>query len=215
MDITNAAGRWAFILLLVGWSLGSVDSLGLDPTIMYEIDQTSGDPYLEIDVQEKDDSTGQVKRCTYYSQRCVGAADCPTGRHARYFTASTTHEAMDKPAFLIKDVWTASDDDSASDAQESSFLKVLHAKFGKSSELGGIFSQLVGTGPVCIKRDDTSIDDSTVTAFAGLPDISQDRQHRRTVTTWAGNMIYLAENFTQVISAISRALTALTVAHDK
>ncbi|KAJ2809773.1 hypothetical protein H4S07_003067, partial [Coemansia furcata] len=123
MGISSAKGRHAFISLLVSWSLCSVDSLGFDPTIRYEIDQASGNPYLEIDVQEKDNSTGQVKCCTYYSQRCVGAADRLTGRHARYFAASTTRESMGKPAFLIKDVWTASDDDSAGDARENSFLK--------------------------------------------------------------------------------------------
>ncbi|KAJ2828931.1 hypothetical protein FBU31_002810, partial [Coemansia sp. 'formosensis'] len=87
MDISSAKGCRAFISLLVGWSLCSVDSLGFDPTIRYEIDQASGDPYLEIDVQEMDDNTGQVECRTYYSQRCIGAADRLTGRHARYFAA--------------------------------------------------------------------------------------------------------------------------------
>ncbi|KAJ2812212.1 hypothetical protein GGI24_006707, partial [Coemansia furcata] len=215
MDISSAKGRRAFISLLVGWSLCSVDSLGFDPTIRYEIDQASGDPYLEIDVQEMDDNTGQVERRTYYSQRCIGAADRLTGCRARYFAASTSRESMDKPAFLIKDAWTASDDNFSSDVRESSFLKVLHAKFGKSSEFGGRFSQLLGSGPVCIDQGDTSVDDSTITAFAGLPGISQDREHWRTVSEWAGNLISSAKNPSQVVIAIANAMMALTAAHDK
>ncbi|KAJ2827637.1 hypothetical protein GGI24_002598, partial [Coemansia furcata] len=50
INISSTRGRQAFISLLVDWSLCSVDRLGFDPTIRYEIDHTSGDPYLAIDV---------------------------------------------------------------------------------------------------------------------------------------------------------------------
>ncbi|KAJ2831106.1 hypothetical protein FBU31_002345 [Coemansia sp. 'formosensis'] len=68
MDVTTTEGRQTFISLLVDWSLCSVDRLGFDPTIRYEIDQASGDPYLEIDVHNIHASTGQVESQTYYSQ---------------------------------------------------------------------------------------------------------------------------------------------------
>ncbi|KAJ2832764.1 hypothetical protein FBU31_002024 [Coemansia sp. 'formosensis'] len=215
MDISSVKGRRAFISLLVDWSLCSVDRLGFDPTIRYEIDQASGDPYLEIDVHNIDASTGQVDSHTYYSQQCVGAANRLTGRHARYFTASTSRESMDKPTFLIKDVWATLDSNSASSERESTFLNVLHAEFDESSEFGGRFSQIVSTGPVHISHGDTFVADSTTTAFVGLPNVSQVRQHRRTVVQWAGKMISAADNPSQVVVAIADAMAALNAAYVK
>ncbi|KAJ2823059.1 hypothetical protein GGI24_003772, partial [Coemansia furcata] len=93
MDISSAKGRRAFISLLVGWSLGSVDRLGFDPSIRYVLDGDNGDPYLEIDTYVAvmvDMSTATVVKRVYYSNRCVVAADRLTGRHARYFAASTS-----------------------------------------------------------------------------------------------------------------------------
>ncbi|KAJ2838460.1 hypothetical protein FBU31_000916 [Coemansia sp. 'formosensis'] len=215
MDISSAEGRQAFISLLVDWSLCSVNHLGFDPTIRYEIDHASGDPYLAIDVVEMVESTDKTGACTYYSQQCVGAADRLTGRHDRYFTASASLGTLDKPTFLIKDVWTASGSESVGDDQESSFLNVLHAEFDKSSEFGGRFSRLVSTGPVPISQGDPPIMDSTATAFAGLPNVSRVRQHRRTVAQWAGNMISEADNPSQVVVAVADAMAALNAAYDK
>ncbi|KAJ2812771.1 hypothetical protein H4S07_001170 [Coemansia furcata] len=215
INISSAKGRQAFISLLVSWSLCSVDRLGFDPTIRYEIDRVSGGPYLEIDLLEMDEKMDQVERRTYYSQQCVGAADHLTGRHARYFTASTRRDSMDKPTFLIKDVWTTSGSNSAGDTRESSFLDVLHAEFGKSSEFGGRFSRLVRTGPVHICHGDTFVADSTATAFAGLPNVSQVRQHRRTMALWAGKMISAADNPSQVVVAVADAMAALNAAYVK
>ncbi|KAJ2887124.1 hypothetical protein H4R27_000154 [Coemansia aciculifera] len=215
MDISSEKGRRAFISLLVGWSLCSVDRLGFDPSIRHVIGGSVGGPYLEIDVHKMDESTGKVKPHTYYSQRCVGAADRLTGRHARYFAASASPNSMDTPTFLIKDMWTTSGSTSANDSRESSFLNVLHVEFDKSSEFSSIFSRLVSSGPVYISRGDTVIADSTVTAFAGLPAISCVRQHRRTVTKWAGNMISEANNQSQVVVAVINAMTALNVAYAK
>ncbi|KAJ2819827.1 hypothetical protein FBU31_005399, partial [Coemansia sp. 'formosensis'] len=215
MDISSTKGRRAFISLLVNWSLCSVDCLGFDPTIRYEIDQASGDPCLEIDVLEMDEQTGQVESHTYYSQQCVGAANRLTGRHARYFTASTSRESMDKPTFLIKDVWATLDSNYANDNRESSFLNVLHAEFDESSEFGGRFSQLVSTGLVHISHGDTFVADSIIAAFAGLPSVSQVRQHRRTVVQWAGKIISAADNPSQVVVAVADAMAALNVAYDK
>ncbi|KAJ2817141.1 hypothetical protein FBU31_006324, partial [Coemansia sp. 'formosensis'] len=212
MDVSSTKGRLAFISQLVDWSLCSVDRLGFDPTLRYEIDQASGVPYLAIDVHEMVESTGKIGSRTYYSQQCVGAADRLTGRHARYFTASANRESMDKPTFLIKDVWTASGSNSVGDDRESSFLNVLHAEFDKFSEIGDKFSHLVSTGPVHISHGDTFVADSTTTAFAGLPTVSQVRQHGRTVVQWAGKMISAADNPSQVVVAIADAMAALNVA---
>ncbi|KAJ2909506.1 hypothetical protein GGI21_001816, partial [Coemansia aciculifera] len=67
MDVTTAAGRQMLISLLVDWSLCSVDCLGFDPSIRYASEDISGRPYLEIDVHEKDKSTGEVATRTYFS----------------------------------------------------------------------------------------------------------------------------------------------------
>ncbi|KAJ2827174.1 hypothetical protein GGI24_002717, partial [Coemansia furcata] len=215
MDVTTTEGRQTFISLLVDWSLCSVDCLGFDPTIRYEIDQAIGVPYLEIDVYEMGEKTGQVVRRTYYSQQCVGAAGRLTGRHARYFTASTSRESMDKPTLLIKDVWATLDNNSASGERESTFLNVLHAEFDESSDFGGKFSQIVTTGPVHISHGNTFVADSTATAFAGLPSVSQVRQHRRTVVLWAGKMISAADNPSQVVVAVTDVMAALNAAYVK
>ncbi|KAJ2740761.1 hypothetical protein GGI19_007053, partial [Coemansia pectinata] len=239
MDISSAKGRRAFISLLVDWSLCSVDCLGFDPSIRYVVDGSVGGPYLEIDVHEVDESTGNVGHCTYYSQRCVGTTDHLTGRRPRYFAASTSRETLNTPAFLIKDVWTTSCGDSANDTRESSFLNILHAEFDESSEFSGSFSRLVGSGPVYINRGDTLVADSTATAFVELPSTTQGatkgssnaqgssnskaqrsssssiRQHRRTVTKWPGNMISAADNQSQVVVAVADVMAALNAVRVK
>ncbi|KAJ2752641.1 hypothetical protein GGI19_003690 [Coemansia pectinata] len=239
MDVSSAKGRRAFISLLVDWSLCSVDRLGFDPSIRYVVDGSVGGPYLEIDVHEMDESTGKVELHMYYSQQCVGAADRLTGRRARYFAASTSRKSMNTPAFLIKDMWTASGSGSAGDTRESSFLNVLHAEFDKSSEFSGSFSRLVSAGPVYISRGNTLVADSTAMAFSRLPSTTQGatkgsgdikgssssnaqrssnsyvRQHRRTVTKWPGYMISAADNPSQVIIAVADAMAALSAAYAK
>ncbi|KAJ2467329.1 hypothetical protein GGI03_001626 [Coemansia sp. RSA 2337] len=239
MDITSAEGRQALISLLVNWSLCSVDSLGFDPSIRYFVDRNVGDPYLEIDVHKVNESTGKVGHCTYYSKRCVGAADRLTGRHARYFAASTTPESMDTPAFLIKDVWTTTSSGSTGDTRDISFLKTLRDAFGGTDKLKDSFSHLVSTGPVYVNRGGKPVLDSTTSVFAGLPSTAQGetkdsgesqgssssrvqglstsciRQHRRTVSRWPGNMISAADNPSQVVIAIADAMVALNAAFVK
>ncbi|KAJ2018539.1 hypothetical protein GGI06_002702, partial [Coemansia sp. S85] len=80
MDIASAEGRQALISLLVGWSLCPVDRLGFDPSIRYSPIWSSVNPYLEIDVYEVDENMSHARKRTYYSQRCIGAADRLTGR---------------------------------------------------------------------------------------------------------------------------------------
>ncbi|KAJ2732723.1 Mitochondrial matrix iron chaperone [Coemansia sp. BCRC 34962] len=216
MDIASTEGRRALVSLLVGWSLCPVDRLGFDLSIRYSPRQGSGNPYLEIDVHEMEKSSGQVKICTYYSQRCVGAANRLTGRRVRYFAASIDLKSMDKPAFLIKDVWSTSDSGSAGDTHESSVLNILRAEFdGFTSKFGDSFTQLVNTGPVCIGQGNAFVEDTTAMAFAGLPNISQNRQHRRTVTQWVGNMVSAADDQNQVVVAVADVMAALDAAYSK
>ncbi|KAJ2067895.1 hypothetical protein GGI03_002038 [Coemansia sp. RSA 2337] len=231
MDISGEKGRQAFISLLVNWSLCSIDRLGFDPSIRYVVDRCVGGPYLEIDVHGMDRSTGKVEPRTYYSQRCLGATDHLAGCHARYFAASTSPESMDKPAFLIKDVWMTTGSGPAGDTRESSVLNVLHTEFDKFSEFSDSFVQLVSAGPVFISQGDTIVADSTATAFAELPSTVQNvakdsdnaqgspsrcvRQHRRTVTKWTGNMISEADSESQVIVAVADTMVALNAVYVK
>ncbi|KAJ2765357.1 hypothetical protein GGI18_006233, partial [Coemansia linderi] len=215
MDIASVKGRRALILLLVDWSLCPVDRLGFDPSIRYSPSWSSVNPYLEIDVYEVDENTSHARKRTYYSQRCVGAADRLTGRRARYFAASTDPKSMGEPAFLIKDVWSTSGSGSANDTRESSVLNILHSEFDGSSEFSDSFAQLVSAGPMGIKQGDALVEDTTTTAFAGLPSISQARQHRRTVTKLEGSLISEADDENQVIVAIADAMTTLIAAYSK
>ncbi|KAJ2026174.1 hypothetical protein GGI06_000280 [Coemansia sp. S85] len=215
MDIASAEGRQALISLLVDWSLCPVDHLGFDPSIRYVLNGDNGHPYIKIDVYEVDENMSHARKRTYYSQRCVGAADRLTGRRARYFAASTNPKSMGEPAFLIKDVWSTSGSGSANDTRESSVLNILHAKFDRSSEFSDSFARLVNTGPVHIGQGDALVADTTDTAFAGLPGTSRTRQHRRTVTKLEGSLISEADNENQVVVAIADVMTALTAAYSK
>ncbi|KAJ1815338.1 hypothetical protein LPJ60_005751 [Coemansia sp. RSA 2675] len=215
MDIASVEGRRALISLLVDWSLCPVDRLGFDPSIRYSPSWSSVNPYLEIDVYEVDENTSHARKRTYYSQRCIGAADHLTGRRTRYFAASTDPKSMGEPAFLIKDVWSTSGSGSANDTRESSVLSILHSEFDGSSEFSDSFAQLVSAGPVGIKQGDALVEDTTTTAFAGLPSISQARQHRRTVTKLEGSLISEADDENQVIVAIADAMTTLIAAYSK
>ncbi|KAJ2891095.1 hypothetical protein IWW38_003770, partial [Coemansia aciculifera] len=145
MDVASASGRRAFISLLVNWSLCSVDRLGFDPSIRYAFDNDSGRPYFEIDVHEKNASTGKLASRTYFSDRCVGvAAASLTGRHARYFAASDSFETMDNPTVMIKDMWmpmTSRDHPGETD-DEGSILDALHAAFDSDSKFDNKFPQL-------------------------------------------------------------------------
>ncbi|KAJ2040523.1 hypothetical protein GGI03_000887 [Coemansia sp. RSA 2337] len=223
MDITSAEGRQAFISLLVSWSLCPIDRLGFDPSIRYIVDKRVGDPYLEIDVHAKNESTGLMHKHTYYSNECIGSADLLTGSRARYFAATSCPGMMNTPDLLVKNMWTTFNSDS--DVPESSFLNTLHAEFDGFSEFSGRFSQLVTTGPVHFNQGGKLILDSTATAFAGLLTTTQEatnnsnaaqissssraRHHRRTVTKWAGNMISAAANPSQVVVAIADAMVAV------
>ncbi|KAJ2459267.1 hypothetical protein GGF42_001570 [Coemansia sp. RSA 2424] len=230
IDITSAAGRQTLISLLVDWSLSSVDCLGFDPSIRYALDNDAVGPYFEIDVHEKNKRTGKLASRTYYSKRCVVAAASLTGRHSRYFAASTSLETMDNPTVLVKDAWVPlSSDHSGKVPDEGSTLDVLHAAFDDTSEFKDKFPQLVSSGPVYLRRRGRFVQDKTATIFAGLPSGppqasaasgsdaqgSIDRQHKRTVMHWAGNMISAATNPNHVIIAIVDAMAALNAAYDK
>ncbi|KAJ2909538.1 hypothetical protein GGI21_001781 [Coemansia aciculifera] len=238
MDVTTAAGRQTLISLLVDWSLCSVDRLGFDPSIRYASEDISGRPYLEIDVHEKDQITGVVATRTYFSNRCTVAADGPIGRHTRHFAASASIEAMNDPAVLIKDVWLPlNSDGSGVINDEKAILNDLHATFDGDSEFEDKFPQLLSTGPVYLCHGDKVVEDTTATAFAALLASSDDasaasgsdvaatsgsdsrsslsRQHTRTVMKWAGEMISMADNQSQVVVAITDAMSALIAAYDK
>ncbi|KAJ1669828.1 hypothetical protein GGF38_001956, partial [Coemansia sp. RSA 25] len=230
IDITGAAGRQTLISLLVDWSLSSVDCLGFDPSIRYALDNEAVGPYLEIDVHEKNKRTGKLASRTYYSKRCIVAAASLTGRHSRYFAASTSLETMDNPTVLVKDAWVPlSSDHSGKTPDEGSTLDVLHAAFDDNSEFKDKFPQLVSSGPVYLRRRGRLVHDKTATTFAGLPSGSPqapaasgsdaqgsiDRQHKRTVMRWAGDMISAATDPNHVVIAIADAMTALNAAYDK
>ncbi|KAJ2744665.1 hypothetical protein GGI19_006581 [Coemansia pectinata] len=199
--------------------------------IWYVVNGGIGDPYLEINIHEMDESTGHMEKHTYYSKRCIRAADRLFGCHARYFAVSTSPEMLNTPEFLVKDMWATSNSGSTSDMRESLFLNKLHAEFDSSSEFSGKFSQLVSTGPVYINRGDSFVADSTATTFAGLWSISQGvavdsddvqssssicvRQHRRTVSRWAGTLISAADNPGQIVVAIADAMAALNEVYGK
>ncbi|KAJ2027921.1 hypothetical protein IWW57_002397, partial [Coemansia sp. S610] len=212
IDVSGAEGRQTLISLLVNWSLCSVDRLGFDPSIRYV---HGGDPHLEIDIHEVDANTGQVEKRTFYSKRCMVAAESFIGRRARYFAASADPNQLDDPAVLIKDVWVSSSSDSASDMRESLVLNLLHSEFGGSSEFSDSFVPLIHAGSVYIGHGDTLVEDTTTLAFAGLTGNSPVRLHRRTLRPWVGNPMSEATDQNQVVVAITDAMEALNAMYVK
>ncbi|KAJ1815027.1 hypothetical protein LPJ60_005857, partial [Coemansia sp. RSA 2675] len=97
----------------------------------------------------------------------------------------------------------------------SSVLNILHAEFDGYSEFSDSFAQLVSDGPVGIRQGDALVVDTTDTALARLPSISQARQHRRTVTKLEGSLISEAGDENQVVVAIADAMAALNAAYSK
>ncbi|KAJ2345155.1 hypothetical protein GGH92_004162 [Coemansia sp. RSA 2673] len=216
MDISGEKGRQAFISLLVDWSLCSTDCLRLDPSIRYALSDNVGNRCLEIDIYEVDESTSRVERRTYYSKECIGGAESLIGPQTRYFAAAPSLASVDTPTLLIKDTWIPINGDCADNMRDGRLiLDVIHKNFGNSSEFSGSFPQLVSAGPVYINRGCELVEDTTTTAFAGLPGVSEVRQHRRIVTKWAGKMISTATYEDQVIIAIADAMTAYNAAYEK
>ncbi|KAJ2105655.1 hypothetical protein GGI16_002262 [Coemansia sp. S142-1] len=216
MDISGEKGRQAFISLLVDWSLCSTDCLRLDPSIRYALSDNVGNRCLEIDIYEVDESTSRVERRTYYSKECIGGAESLIGPQTRYFAAAPSLASVDTPTLLIKDTWIPINGDCADNMRDGRLiLDVIHKNFGNSSEFSGSFPQLVSAGPVYINRGCELVEDTTTTAFAGLPGVSEVRQHRRIVTKWAGKMISTATYEGQVIIAIADAMTAYNAAYEK
>ncbi|KAJ2895652.1 hypothetical protein IWW38_002246 [Coemansia aciculifera] len=219
MDLVNVSGRREFISLLVNWSLCSADCLGFDPSIRYAPDNEDTDHHLEIDVHEKNASTGEVATRTYYCNNHVLAANDIFGRHARYFSASDSLETIDDPAFLIKDMWTplnCGDSSSGEARDEKSTLDTLQAAFEGDSKLCSRFPQFVSTGLVHLSEGGKLVEDTAGTAFAkllvGFTQFS-DRQHTRTVIKQTGRMISAAENQGQVVIAIADAMGAHNAAY--
>ncbi|KAJ2059271.1 hypothetical protein GGI17_004512 [Coemansia sp. S146] len=103
IDFSGTEGRHALIPLFVDWSLCSVDRLGFDPTLRYVVGGRIGNLYIEIDVHEIDEGTSQMEKRTFYSKRCIRAAETFTGRRERFFAVSTSPEMLNTPEFLIKD----------------------------------------------------------------------------------------------------------------
>ncbi|KAJ1816609.1 hypothetical protein LPJ60_005238, partial [Coemansia sp. RSA 2675] len=212
IDVSGAEGCQTLISLLVNWSLCSVDRLGFDPSIRYV---HGGDPHLEIDVHVVDANMGQLEKRTYYSKRCMVAAESFIGHRARYFAASADPNQLDTPAVLIKDVWVSSSSDSASDMHESLVLNALHAEFGESSEFSNSFAPLAHSGPVFIGHGDTLVEDTTTLAFVRLTGNGPVHLHRRTLRPWVGNPISAATDQNQVVVAITDAMEALNAAYVK
>ncbi|KAJ2117223.1 hypothetical protein IW146_000913 [Coemansia sp. RSA 922] len=197
MDISGEKGRQAFISLLVDYD-------------------NVGNRCLEIDIYEVDESTSRVERRTYYSKECIGGAESLIGPQTRYFAAAPSLASVDTPTLLIKDTWIPINGDCADNMRDGRLiLDVIHKNFGNSSEFSGSFPQLVSAGPVYINRGCELVEDTTTTAFAGLPGVSEVRQHRRIVTKWAGKMISTATYEGQVIIAIADAMTAYNAAYEK
>ncbi|KAJ2741246.1 hypothetical protein GGI20_005316 [Coemansia sp. BCRC 34301] len=217
IDITSADGRRELVSLLVDWSLCSVDSHGFDPSIRYVDGNNVFGVYLEIGVHEKDASTGEMASRTYYSNKCVVAANL-IGRRAKCFAASTSIEAMDDLTVMVKDMWLPLSSDPSDDTRDvSSVLNTLHSTYDGDSMFGDKFPQLVSTRPVYVYKGDGFGEDTTATAFAGLSDGSQgffDRQHKRTVMGKAEIIISTPDHLCPVPIAIAVALTTFSAAQN-
>ncbi|KAJ2691348.1 hypothetical protein IWW39_000033 [Coemansia spiralis] len=212
IDVLGAEGCQTLISLLVNWLLCSVACLGFDPSIRYI---HGSDPHLKIDVHEVDANTGQVEKHTFYSKRCMVAAESFIGHRVKYFAVSTDPEKLNAPAVLIKDVWVSSGSDSASNMRESLVLNALHAEFNESSEFSDSFALLIHTAPMFIGHGDSFIRDTTTSALAGLNGNGPVCLPRCTLRQWVSNPVSTTTDQNQVVIAIADAMEVLNAAYVK
>ncbi|KAJ2538792.1 hypothetical protein GGF49_005680 [Coemansia sp. RSA 1853] len=159
MDITDSAGRAAYISFIVSLCYCTDYELGYDPTVVWNADK-------EYWVIKCPDSTaakdGEMRVVDYYARKPIFEAERLFGRHTRGFAASLDPNLVDKPDTFIKDVWSYESSDSQHTSRnELDILRDIEEQIGKDmmDTLGVI--RATNGGTVCFSKAGNLVNDDT------------------------------------------------------
>ncbi|KAJ2138254.1 hypothetical protein IW136_003199, partial [Coemansia sp. RSA 678] len=170
MDITDPAGRTAYISFIVSLCYCTDYELGYDPTVIWNVDKKYWVIKCPDSTAAKD---GKVRVVKYYARDPIFEAERLFGRHTRGFAASLDPDLVDEPDTFIKDAWPYESSDSQHTSQnELDILKYIEKKLGgKSMDRLGIIRAKNG-GIVCFSEAGDLVNDNTSamlgSVFAGF-----------------------------------------------
>ncbi|KAJ2475886.1 hypothetical protein IWW56_005205 [Coemansia sp. RSA 2131] len=159
MDITDPAGRAAYISFIVSLCYCTDYELGYDPTVVWNPDK-------EYWVIKCPDSTaakdGEMRVVDYYARDPIFEAERLFGRHTRGFAASLNPNLVDKPDTFIKDAWSYESSDSQHTSRnELDILWDIEEQIGKDKmDMLGVIRAING-GIVCFSKAGNLVNDDT------------------------------------------------------
>ncbi|KAJ2547992.1 hypothetical protein IWW35_004375 [Coemansia sp. RSA 1878] len=131
MDVTDSAGRAAYISFIVSLCYCTDYELGYDPTVVWNADKKYWVIKCPDSTAAKD---GKVRVVEYYARKQIVEAERIFGRHTRGFAASLNQNMVDEPDTFIKDAWPYESSDSQHTSQnELDILKYIEKKLGGKS----------------------------------------------------------------------------------
>ncbi|KAJ2882748.1 hypothetical protein IWW38_005620, partial [Coemansia aciculifera] len=217
MDVSTAAGRCAFIRLLVEWSLCDDSLLGRDPTIGY----MKAEGCWWIDCYDDKDS-GISEKTTYYFNTTICIADRLFGRHTRCFPATSVRPTKKlaegeslKATVVIKDAWafakpTAQEDD----RDEVKSLRSIRDAF-EGGDFGDlVYPEIEVGGRVRFKMGDETVQDTTSTLYKNcspdlkkvLDDNNLFRAHRRIAMSSMGERLGTVRDVKEFVTVLYDAM---------
>ncbi|KAJ2538024.1 hypothetical protein GGF49_006142, partial [Coemansia sp. RSA 1853] len=159
MDITDPAGRAAYINFIVSLCYCTDYELGYDPTVVWNPDKE----YWVIkcpDLTAAKD--GEMRVVKYYARAPIFEAERLFGQHTRGFAASLDPNLVDEPDTFIKDSWPhASADPQSTLRNELDILQDIEKQLGgKSMDTLGVIRAKNG-GTVCFSKTGNLVNDNT------------------------------------------------------
>ncbi|KAJ1916975.1 hypothetical protein LPJ71_001881 [Coemansia sp. S17] len=208
MNIATPVGRYAFIEILVNWSMCEDSQLGRDPTIEYLPDldcwqiECPDDTAHDIDIEPR----------RYYFEDVSCRANRLFGRHTRCFLATNIKPTVDSPlvpTVVIKDAWAFSERSTDEDVRdETKMLKKIRATLGEHIKPKDdiIYPKIVVGGRVSFERDGTSVEDNSDAMYLGIEFADKAtlrfRVHRRIVMSQIGQRLHTLESVDEFITVV-------------
>ncbi|KAJ2252240.1 hypothetical protein GGI13_003398 [Coemansia sp. RSA 455] len=208
MNITTPEGRYAFIELLINWSMCEDFQLGRDPTIVHLPDLDC----WQIDCPDDTSRSIDSEPRRYYFQDVACRASRLFGRHTRCFLASNVKPTVGSPlvpTVVIKDAWAFSERSTDEDIHdETKMLKKIRATLGEhiKPEDDIIYPEIVVGGRVSFVLDRTRIEDNSDTIYLGIEFADKAtlrfRVHRRIVMSQIGQRLHTLESVDEFITVV-------------
>ncbi|KAJ2655378.1 hypothetical protein IW148_006079 [Coemansia sp. RSA 1199] len=159
MDITDSAGRAAYISFIVSLCYCTDYELGYDPTVVWNADKKYWVIKCPDSAAAKD---GEMRVVNYYARDPIFEAERLFGQHTRGFAASLDPNLVDEPDTFIKDSWPhASADPQSTLRNELDILQDIEKQLGgKSMDTLGVIRATNG-GTVCFSKTGNLVNDNT------------------------------------------------------